>query len=116
MWVTVVWWLVSGTPMLVNMVFVVGVWDSYVGYCGVVVGVCYSYVGYCDEVVGVWESCGLLWFGVVVWCLGLVCGLLWCSGWCMDSYVGYCGVMVGVWDSYVGYCGVVVGVWDSYVG
>ena len=29
----------------------VGVWDSYVGYCGVVVGVWDSYVGNCGEVV-----------------------------------------------------------------
>ena len=30
---------------------VVGVWDSYVGYCGAVVGVLNSYVGDCDVVV-----------------------------------------------------------------
>ena len=41
----------------------VGVWDTCVGYCGVVVGVWDSYVGYC---------------GVSGWCLGLLCGLLWC--------------------------------------
>ena len=34
-------------------VTVVGVWDSYVGYCGVVAGVWDSYVGYYGVVVGV---------------------------------------------------------------
>ena len=45
---------------------VVGVWDSCVGYCAVVVGVWDSYVGHCGVVVG--DSLGLLY------------GLLCCSG------------------------------------
>ena len=57
---------------------VVSVWDSYLGYCGVVVGVWDSDVGYYNVVVGVWDYC------VVTecsgWCLGLLCGLLLCSG------------------------------------
>ena len=50
MWVTVV---------------VVGVWDSYMGYCRVVVGVWDSYVGNCGVVVGILDVC------VVLWCTGL---------------------------------------------
>ena len=45
---------------------VVGVWDSCVGYCAVVVGVWDSYVGHCGVVVG--------------GSLGLLYGLLCCSG------------------------------------
>ena len=44
---------------------VADLWDSYVGYYGVVVNVWDSYVSYCGVMVGVW-----------------------------DSYVGYCGVVV----------------------
>ena len=73
MWVTVVYWLVSG--VLCGLLWcsggclglcycgvVVGVWDCYVGYGDVVVNVWDSYVGYGDVVIGVW---GPMWVTLV---------------------------------------------------